>query len=68
MEENVIQINGQIIVNVDVSVKNIMCEKDYIWNPTSCSCENGQYLANTIDDSVMSCDDIIEETNCNQKK
>ena len=51
-----------------MSVKNIMCEKDYIWNPTSCSCENGQYLANTIDDSVMSCDDIIEETNCNQKK
>ena len=45
-----------------------MCEKDYIWNPTSCSCENGQYLANNIDDSVMSCDEIIEETNFNQKK
>ena len=27
MEENVIQINGEIIIKVDVSVKNIMCVK-----------------------------------------
>ena len=27
MEENVIQNNGGIIINVDVSVKNIMCVK-----------------------------------------
>ena len=20
-----------------------MCEKDYIWNPTTCGCENGKY-------------------------
>ena len=40
-----------------------MYEKDYIWNPTTCSCENGKYLASIIDDSVITCDEIIEETN-----
>ena len=27
IEENVIQINGRIMINVDVSVKNVMCVK-----------------------------------------
>ena len=40
-----------------------MCaKKNYIWNPTTCSCENGKYLANIIDDSVITCDEIIEDT------
>ena len=34
-------------------------EKDYIWNSPSCSCENGEYLVSTIDDSVIACDEII---------
>ena len=42
MEQNVILINGGIMINVDVSVKNIMWEKDYVWNTTNCVCENGQ--------------------------
>ena len=37
------------------------CEKDYIWNPATCSCENGKYLAIIMDDSVITCDEIIEE-------
>ena len=46
MEKNVIQINGEITINVDVSVKKIhACEKDYVWNPATCICENGKYLA-----------------------
>ena len=40
-----------------------MYEKDYIWNPATCSCENDKYLASIIDDSVITCDEIIEETN-----
>ena len=45
MEENVIQINVGITINVDVSVykKQHICEKDYIWNPVTCSCENEIY-------------------------
>ena len=60
MEENVIQINGGIMINIDVSKKNSICEKDYILNPASCSCKNGKYLANITDDSVIMCDNITE--------
>ena len=40
--------------------KRHLCEKDYIWNPTTCNCENGKYLASMIDDSAISCDKVIE--------
>ena len=33
-----------------------------MWNPVTCSCKNGKYLASVIDDSVITCDEIIEET------
>ena len=50
MGKNVIRINGGITINVDVSVrKHHVCEKDYIWNPSTCSCDNGKYLASIID-------------------
>ena len=35
-------------------------EKDYIWNLATCSCKNGKYLTSIIDDSVITCDEIIE--------
>ena len=35
------------------------CEKDYIWNPSTCSCENGKYLARIMDDLAITCDEII---------
>ena len=45
MGQNVIQVNGGIAINVDVSVKSInSCEKEYAWNPGTCHCENGKYL------------------------
>ena len=37
-----------------------VCEKDYIWNPAACSCENGKYLASIMDDSAIMCDEVIE--------
>ena len=40
--------------------KRHICEKDYIWNPTTCSCGNGKCLATIIDDSAIICDEIIE--------
>ena len=39
-----------------------MCEKDYIVNPATCSCENGKYLEGIIEDSLITCDETIEET------
>ena len=40
--------------------KRHVCEKDYVWNPATCSCENGKYLANIMDDSAITCAEIIE--------
>ena len=48
------------------------CEKDYVWNTATCNCENGKYLASIMDDSVITCDEVIEsyndEINFNAKK
>ena len=45
-----------------------VCEKDCIWNPATCSCRNGKYLASIMDDS-----ELVEKTrtipkNFNEKK
>ena len=48
-------------------------ERDQIWNLASCSFENGKYLASITDNSVIMCNEIIEEetktvtTNFNEK-
>ena len=34
-------------------------KKDYIWNSATCTCKNGEYLASSIDDSVITCDEVI---------
>ena len=47
------------MINVDKSGKNV-CEKDYIWNPATCSFENGKYFTSIMDDSAIACDEIIE--------
>ena len=68
--KNVIQINGGITITI--------CEKDYIWHVAStCSCENGKYLASVMDDSAIACDGVLEShdketktipTNFNERK
>ena len=40
--------------------KHNICEKDYIWNPATCCCKNGKYLANVNDHSVITHDLIID--------
>ena len=50
------------------SKKHHIREKNYIWNPNTCICGNGKYLASIIDDSVIKCDEIIDgETKTIQK-
>ena len=39
------------------------CKKGYICNSGTCTCENVEYLATTIEDSVNTCDEIINDTN-----
>ena len=48
MVENVVQIKNGITINNEVSPKSertSCAKKEYIWNPATCSCENGKYLA-----------------------
>ena len=40
--------------------KHHICEKDYVWNPVTCNCENGKYLASIKDDSVNTCTEVIK--------
>ena len=37
--------------------KHHICE--YIY-PATCNCENGKYLASIMDDSVITCNEVIE--------
>ena len=54
-----------------------MYVKKIVWNPATCNCENGKYLASIMDDSAIICNEIIESydediktiaTNLNEKK
>ena len=66
------------MINADESVKkHHVCKKDYIWDPATCSCQDGKYLATIMDNSAIICDEIInvnakaksknKETNFNEK-
>ena len=39
-----------------------VCEKDYIWNPATCICENGKYLAIIMDDLAIIFDKVLAST------
>ena len=58
------QIKIGVTINGECECKNPkkhrVCENSYIWNSAICSCENDKYVG-SIDDSVISCDEIIEE-------
>ena len=61
MEENLIQINGGLITNVDVSVKKRMYVKMIMFGILlHVAVKMEKYLASIMDDSAMTCDEIIE--------
>ena len=40
-----------------------VCKKDYVWNVATGKCGNGKYLESIMDDSAITCDEIIESRN-----
>ena len=40
--------------------KRNVCEKDYVWNPATCNCENGKYLASFMYNPTIICDEVID--------
>ena len=60
---NVTQINGVIIIKCQCECKKIrVCEKDYLWNLVTRICENGKYLTSIMDDSAITCDEVIKSS------
>ena len=59
--QHVIQIKNGIMIHTNTSVKSIVCtcKKDYSLNPSTCICENGNYLKGIGDSSVIMYDKII---------
>ena len=53
MKHNAIHINGGIIINVDISVKNVIYVKKFVWNPSTRIFENRKYLASIMGDSAI---------------
>ena len=72
VEANVTQIKNITIINVGVNVKirkNTVCAKrKYVRNPSTCSWENLRYAECIIEDPVITCDKIIEETKLFQQR
>ena len=63
MEKNVIQINGGITINVDLSVKNVIYVKMIMFGAFYMQLQNEKYLASIMDDSAIACDEVIESNN-----
>ena len=54
-----------------MSVRNALHEIEYVWNLATCNCENGKCLTSIVDDSAITCNEIMqsyfEETKLFQK-
>ena len=37
-----------------------VCEKNNVWNPATCNCENGKYLTSVMDDSSIIFNEVID--------
>ena len=54
--------NGKCLCEFKNPKEYRVCEKNYILNSTTCSCINGKSIVIIIDDSVITCDEIKEQT------
>ena len=39
--------------------KHYICEKEFVWNPSTCICQNRKYLVSVMDVSVITFDEVI---------
>ena len=67
MEQNVIQINGEVMINVDVSAKNTMCVENIMFG-TLLHVIVKKYLASIMNNSAIICDKIISTEEINLMK
>ena len=71
MVKNIIQIkiwnNNKCRCGCKNPRKNV-CDKSYVWNTATCNCENSRHAENVIEDSGITCDEILETTKNNVTK
>ena len=60
--QHIIQIKNGIMKHVNDSKIYCQFKKDYIWNPSTCICENDKYFKSIADTSVIVCNEIINAT------
>ena len=60
MEENVIQINGEVMINVDVNVKNVMYVKKIIFGILQHVVVKMENIQQVLNDSAIMCNEIVE--------
>ena len=53
MVENVVQIKSEIMIDAGNSAKKHPIYEKYIWNSTTCGCENRKYLASIVISDYM---------------
>ena len=41
-------------------IKINLYENNYVWNPTTCACENRKHLACIMHDSAVICDEVTK--------
>ena len=59
--ENLTQINGGKMINVDLRVKNVMyVKKNKFRILLYVTAKNGKYITSAMDNSAITCDEIIE--------
>ena len=42
------------------SSERLLCEKEYVWNPSTCACKIDKYQKSITGNSVVICDEIIK--------
>ena len=62
IEENVIQTKSGIMINVDGSVKSIIYVRNFFLESCYMHLQNGKFLASINEESVITCDEVIEKT------
>ena len=58
MQFKSIKITINVVANVKMQRK-VECEKDYIWNPPPCICENSEYVGSIAIDLMIMCDESL---------
>ena len=53
---------------MDAKIQERICATKVFWNTATCNCENSRHAESVIEDSGITCDEILETTKNNVTK